>query len=362
MNESKTRQVKIDIAWKIVNVCLAPGFGVYASPDRYLYQCWTRDLALAIAPLLLAYGYVDIVRDHLLNLCMRQGNNGKIPILFLSDEKKWRAKKVAERGENSFMVGRFDAGELGNLTPGTKDSEILFIIAMHEYAYETDDWSLMEEFPNAIDQAMKYVVDYNMIDNGMVIGADWRDTMEKQLASKALLTNNALLVKALEFMDMSNSVRNLKTNIIKYFVRKNSIIDYLSGGDRPDPLGISLAVLYDVIPREMYPMVRDIIESVDTKCGVTIKCIHNPYSLGEEDVFAETRGEVVWPFVVGFTAIALEKMDYHEKAEQMLQKMEKLNGFYEFYDPRDGKGYGAKEQLWSAALYLRANDYVRGID
>ncbi len=89
-----------------------PGFGVFASPDRYKYQCWTRDLALAVAPLLLEHGRYDIVRAHLRNLCERQRDNGQIPILFLSDEKKWREKKVSERGENSFMVGRYDAGEL----------------------------------------------------------------------------------------------------------------------------------------------------------------------------------------------------------------------------------------------------------
>jgi len=195
----------------------------------------------------------------------------------------------------------------------------------------------------------------------LTVGADWRDTMEVFLSNKHLLTNNVLLVRAYELMNNSHAEEMLRSNILDAFVTNDSIKDYLPGGDRPDPLGISLAVIYDVIPKELYPMARDVIKSIDTDCGVTIKCVHNPYSPGEKEVFAETGGEVVWPFVVGFTVIALKKMGYLKYAREMLKKMEKLDGFYEFYDPRDGKGYGAPEQLWSATLYLRASDYVNGM-
>jgi GH15 family glucan-1,4-alpha-glucosidase len=41
-------------------------------------------------------------------------------------------------------------------------------------------------------------------------------------------------------------------------------------------------------------------------------------------------------------------------AEEGFKKYTALDGFYEWYDPSTGKGYGAKDQLWSAALYLRA--------
>ena len=352
---------KWDRAWNIVVECLAPGFGVYASPDRYLYQCWTRDLALAVAPLLLSYGHADIVKDHLRNLCERQRDNGQIHILFLSDEKEWRARKVAQRGENSFMVGRYDAGELWNLTPGTKDPEILFVIAMYEYRNATGDNSLFEEFPTAIESAIGYVEHYNMTDDKLVVGADWRDTMEKELANKPLLTNNVLLARAYQLMGQIEHAEDLERQIMMQFVQEGLFVDYLPDGVRPDPLGLALGVLNNVVPEAAYQTVVRQFGDVDTNCGVTIKCIHNPYSSGEQEVFAQTGGEVVWPFVVGFTAMALKKMGYIEYANEMLQKMEQLNGFYEWYDPRNGKGYGAKEQLWSAALYIRASDYVRGI-
>ncbi len=344
---------KREKAWEIVEACLMPDFGVFASPDRYRYQCWTRDLALAVAPLLLEHGRYDIVRTHLHNLCKRQRDNGQIPILFLSDEKKWREQKVAQRGENSFMVGRYDAGELWNLTPGTKDSEILFAIAMYEYANASYDWSLFDDFSGVVVTAIKYVENSNVV-NGLAVGADWRDTMEKELANKQLLTNNVLLAKAYQLSCQFDEAYYLRRRIMSQFVRDNAFVDYLPDGARPDPLGLALGVMYDVIPAEMYELVVKQFDAVDTDCGVTIKCIHNPYSEGEQEVFAETDGEVVWPFVVGFTVMALEKMRYHTYALEMFQKMEQLDGFYEWYDPRDGKGYGAPEQLWSAALYLRA--------
>ncbi len=350
INENGKKMVQ---ARRIVDACLEHGVGVFASPDRYKYQCWTRDLALAVAPLLLGFGHFDIVHIHLQNLCKRQRDNGQIPILFLSDEKKWREKKVAERGTNSFMVGRYDAGELWNLTPGTKDSEILFVIAMYEYANSSYDWSLFDEFPEATSRAINYVEQNNMV-NDLAVGADWRDTMEKELADKPLLTNNVLLTRAYHLMGKADQADDLKRQIMIQFVHDGVFVDYLPDGIRPDPLGLALGVLYDVIPEEAYEVVAQQFSSVDTDCGVTIKCIHNPYSEGEQKVFAETDGEVVWPFVVGFTVMALEKMGYHAYAREMFQKMKQLDGLYEWYDPRSGKGYGAPEQLWSATLYLRA--------
>ncbi len=229
---------------------------------------------------------------------------------------------------------------------------------MYEYAYHTNDWELLGKFPTAVKQSIDYVEKNNMI-NGLASGADWRDTMEKELANKLLLTNNVLLVRAYKLKGESEKAENLKQRILSQFVCDGLFVDYLPDGIRPDPLGLALGVLYDVIPAEMYELVMKQFESVDTDCGVTIKYIHNPYSPGEQEVFAETDGEVVWPFVVGFTVMALIKMGYHIYAREMFQKIEQLDGFYEWYDPRDGKGYGAPEQLWSAALYLRALHTLR---
>ncbi|MCA9356579.1 hypothetical protein H6784_00295 [Candidatus Nomurabacteria bacterium] len=345
---------KNDEASQILYSCLSEGNGVFASPDRYKYQCWTRDLALAVAPLLLEMGETVIVRTHLKNLSEKQCENGQIPILFLSDEVAWRSKKVSERGQNSFMVVRYDKGRLWNLTPGTKDSEILYVIAMYEYAIATGDLSLIDEYGDRIKLAMKYVEVHNLNDSGLAVGADWRDTMEVFLSDKALLSNNVLLAQAYNLMGEKEKAEKQRRMIMMYFWKNKNFTDYIPGGNRPDPLGIALGILCEAVPREVYPHALRLLHSVDSDFGVTIKCIHNPYTDGEEEVFERTKGIVVWPFVVGFSVMALHKMGYYDEAQALFQKMENLDGFYEWYDPTTGKGWGAKEQLWSASLYLRA--------
>lgn len=345
-------------ALRILRSCLSKGNGIFASPDRYLYQCWTRDVALAVAPLLLSLGETNIVRTHLENLSERQRPNGQIPILFLSDEVAWREKKVAERGENSFMVSRYDSGELWNLTPGTKDSEILYVIAMYEYAQATGDYSLLEHYSDTVRHAMTYVEEHNLNTVGLTVGADWRDTMEVYLSDRALLTNNVLLVRAYDLMGEERKAKAQRERVREYFWRNGNCVDYIPDGDRPDPLGIALAVLYDVFPEESGERVRELLHSVDTDYGVTIKCIHNPYAEGEVEVFKRTEGEVIWPFVVGFSVMALKKLGYNHEARALFKKLHDLDGFYEWYDPTDGRGWGAKEQLWSATLYLRAKKYL----
>ncbi len=69
-------------ALRILRSCLSKGNGIFASPDRYLYQCWTRDVALAVAPLLLSLGETNIVRTHLENLSERQPQTVKSPSSF----------------------------------------------------------------------------------------------------------------------------------------------------------------------------------------------------------------------------------------------------------------------------------------
>ena len=345
-------------ALRIVNSCLSIGNGIFASPDRYKYQCWTRDLALAVAPLLFEIGEFTIVRVHLKNLSERQRENGQIPILFLSDELAWRKKKIAERGESSFMVKRYDKGELWNLTPGTKDSEILYVVAMYEYANSTSDFSLLNEYGDAIKRAMAYVESHNLNEEGLAVGADWRDTMDVFLSDRTLLSNNVLLARAYDLMGEQAKAEAQRSKINKYFWKYDAFVDYIPDGDRPDPLGMALAVLHDVVPHNRYTRVRESLQTVDTDHGVTIKCIHNPYTSGEKEVFEKTEGVVVWPFIVGFSVMALHKMGYKDDARALFQKMDNLEGFYEWYDPTTGKGWGAKEQLWSATLYLRTKKYI----
>lgn len=329
--------------------------GVWADPTRYRFQCWTRDFVAAIMPVLLDSSDTRIVKTHLENLSVRQRFNGQIPILFLDRvlpfllnkaKRSWRDRKL------SFMLQRFLAGQLWNLTPGTRDSEILYIIGMHEYANHTGDHTLLTKYAPQIQNALGYI-ERNLMNDGLIFGCDWRDTMERELGDKSLLTNNSLMYHAYQLMGEIEKADQLRKQINERLWTGSSYVDY-PDNTRFDPLGGAFAVLYDVAPRERYASLVASFRSVDTSCGVTIKCRHNPISQEEGEVIERTDGIVVWPFVVGFSILALIKIGERVMAEDQFKKLLGLNGFREWYDPATGKGYGALEQLWSATLFLRS--------
>lgn len=329
--------------------------GVWADPTRYRFQCWTRDLVIATMHALFSENRADVVKMHLDNLARRQRSNGQIPILFLDRHLPFLWDKVRRsiRGKKmAFMLKRYLAGELWNLTPGTRDSEILWIIGMYEYAERTGDMTLRSKHGHRVIEAFWYV-ERHLVRNGLIVGCDWRDTMERQLIDTPLLTNNCLLHRAYALTGQQGKADVLRDRINREFWTGTGYRDF-PGNDRFDPLGASFGVLYGIIPEEHYPAVVAGFRSVDTPHGVTIKCRHNAHRPEERGVIERTDGVVVWPFVLGFSVLALIKMGERKLAEEQYRKMLELDGFWEWYDPADGKGYGASAQLWSAALFIRA--------
>ncbi len=346
---------KITTATEILRRCIGEK-GVWADPSRYRWQCWTRDLALAIMPALIEIGQAGVVRKHLENLSLQQRQNGQIPILFLDRTLPFLFEKAASslrQRRLSFMLGRYLRNELWNLTPGTKDSEILYVVGMHEYANRTGDRSLLERYGLNVELAVAYIENELMGADGLVRGCDWRDTMERQLGNTPLLTNNCLLFHAYDMMGAKGKAIDLRDAINEHFWGGDSYLDY-EGNDWFDPLGGALAVLYGVAQKRRHESLAASFRSVDTPHGVAIKCRHNPTSDEERAVIERTQGVVVWPFVVGFSVIALANMGERAMAEEQFRKLSALEGFREWYDPATGKGYGAQEQLWSATLFLRA--------
>ena len=345
---------KYQEAGSIIFACLQEK-GIWADPTRYKHQLWTRDMGMAVAPLLHETGNSEVVKRHLENLFKHQRPNGQIPILFLDDEQAWLADKEAkskQQGRPSFMLRRYRAGELWNLTPGTKDSEIIALLAMYEYAKATHDLRFLGEHREQLDKAEAYIRSSIMVD-GLARGADWRDTMEKVLADKPLLTNNCLLFRAYMSMGECSKAEALRQAIRSQLMQDGRFIDY-PGAKRFDPLGGAFAVLFGIANRDDYPGLIESFKAVDSPHGVTIKCRHNPLDDREKRIIERTDGVVVWPFVVGFTVMALAKMGELKFAHQQFAKLESHNGFREWYDPKNGEGCGAEQQLWSAALYQRA--------
>lgn len=360
-----TKFQKLAEAIKILERCLGQN-GVWADPTRYKHQLWTRDFGLAIQPALHLLGHTSHAALHLENLSARQQPNGQMPIIFLDGaegEAAFVAEKEArsqETGKVSFMLRRYREGQLWNLTPGTRDSELLYIIGMYEYAKATGDESLVEHCQPQIQAALVHL-EQNLMANGLHTGCDWRDTMEEELGRKALLTNNSLLVHLYDLMGQQDKASTLRQRINERFWAGDVLQDW-PGNTRFDPLGGSLAVLHDVVGADQYPAIIACFQSVDTNYGVTIKCRHNPVSAEEAEVIERTDGEVVWPFIVGFSVLALLKMGRRDLALGQFNKLAALQDFREWYDPANGKGYGALQQLWSATLYIRAFAALYGVE
>ncbi len=344
--------------------------GFHAAPTRYPYQCWTRDFALAIRPV---SSYVDggaaCATAHIDALVARQRADGKIPILYL-DGLRGHARFLAEKigrslktRQMSFMLGRYLKGQLGDLTPGTRDSEIMFARAVLDHARETTGLAFFKTRQASVTKALDYV-QANLLDSdGMILGCDWRDTMHLELRDKPLLSNNSILYSV--YQDMAYYTQNNTYETLAKKLRaklsarwENDVLVDYPGAERFDPFGGALAVLHGVVGSgvECEALIEN-FRSVDTPCGVSVKCKHNPQNRVEATVIKQTDGVVVWPFIVGYTVLALKQMctgQGNKLAAEQWAKMKDHTDFCEWIDPRTTIGFGASEQLWSAALYLRA--------
>jgi len=350
---------KMKAAVKLIEGCISPeGVGIWASRERYAHQCWTRDFVLAAAPALRLMGREDVVSAQMTQLIAQQDANGKVPILYLDDPVAFLKAKIdrsIQEGKWSFMLKQFfEPGSVENLSPWTKDSEFLFAIALLEHAdvpTKTD-----KGLRNlAIWKALTYVSEHLMAD-GLVLGADWRDT-NTWLHDAALLSNNCLLFHAFQHHGWTSAANELKEQINRAFWTGTGYRDYL-GVESADTFGQALGVIHGVIPPDRYQAVLESFARLHTPRGyLSNNCRPNPTTPEERKLLRLKRMKqsfVIWPFIHGYAVLALLKMGEPKLAERAFREYTDLNGFWEYYDPETGKGYGAKEQLWSAALYLSA--------
>lgn len=389
--------------------------GIHASPDRYRGQCWTRDFALAVQPALFAmtednfpltpYGSSwwlgrarELAARHLRELTARMRPNAQVakerlhgsmvPILFLDGpaaHARFLLDKVGRsftQGRMSFMLRRYLQGKLWQLTPGTTDSELMFCHAVLEHAEMSGDDSLKKDLEDALDRALVFIETRHLDSiwpgqRVLHVGGDWRDTMEKELADKSLLSNNAILYAVYKRLGWDARAKAVQDKIRARRDPDGLLLDY-EGAEWFDPLGGALAVIYDLATPEDYPGILRGFHQVDTPRGVTIRCKHNAYGETPKQVATErmeidrTGGEVIWPFVGWFTVLAAAKIarlseDPRVKfaaagfRDAQQAKLLKLPGFYEWYSPDTGAGWGAPRQLWSAAMFLRATHAEQNI-
>ena len=349
---AKTIELKKINAEKIIRDCIGKK-GIWASPTRYQDQCWTRDFSLAGLEALLSLGDEVSARKHLEELCRRQTSEGKIPILYFDNAIRCLTKKIwktVTTGKMSYILKR--SRNVADLTPWTTDSEVNFVIAMHEYAAKTQDYQFLQEHRFSVQKAMSYI-ENNRLRNKLHLGGDWRDVMT-QLEEKALLSNNCLLYRAYSLSGEDKKASKLKGLINTHFWNGQHYQDY-SHSNSFDTLGQSLAILFELVPKERYASILRHYKVVECKYGYMTNNL-SPAPLTKEERLAiekTNQYSIMWPFITGYAIQALDKMGESAKAQEMLKRWTAQDGFYEWYYPESKTGSGSNDQLWSAALYLQ---------
>ena len=342
-------------AKELIDRCCNP-MGISASAERYKGQKWTRDAFLAISPTL----HCDnpAVTGHIDQLIMRQREDGKIPILYVENVNEFISRKemqAAQKGKVPFMLRRYnEEGEegLANLTPATRDSEMLFIIAVYQDPRLHSDRVFRAKALPAIDRAISYIKGKCV--DGLVPGADWRDVRD-DLDTKCVLTNACLLDEAFSRhgIDTSGIIIKLQK---EYWNKELGFFDDYPGANSFDILGNALAILNHIPTDEQREQIFKHAETLVTPYGYKLCDTFLPSQTEKEREIMSRDNAVVWPWCSFFMLLALGEY-YPEKAKLLFQQWSaNTKGFYEWYDIVDGDGYGSPDQLWSAALYMRVYD------
>jgi glycogen debranching enzyme len=354
--------MKIIEAKTILKSCVGK-IGIWASNDRYRWQCWTRDFVIAVLPLLLERGlYLNIAKSHLNEMAKRQKPNGQIPILFIEKKLPWLFRKFMNALVNfrmPFMLKRFfTIGGVANLTPWTKDSEILYCLGVALYYKKTGDMMFWERHCQNIDKAIQYI-QKNLMYGGLVFGGDWRDT-KPEFSRTMLLTNNCFLYQAYKLLGMSLEAEDLKKNIVNNFWTGTHFRDYV-GTDRFDTLGNALAIIYELTSSEMNDLIIKQAMALNTDFGFKLNGVTlPPKDAVEAELMKRIEQDgVIWPFISGLMIIAFYQAGQMNLARVEFDKWNQLPGFYEFYNPKNGQGHGSSDQLWSAVVYLRVAETLR---
>ncbi len=331
--------------------------GLWASTHRYRWQCWTRDLALAGLEELVALGRTDVARKHLDGIAARQGEDGHVPILFPDSWAKWLGQKLVlgiAEGRLPIMVKKVVRLLRGNysleqLTPWTTDSELQYIRAVHDFARLTGDQGFRRTHERPMRRALSYAE--SAVRDGLIHGGDWRDTYQG-FAAVPLLSNNVLLRDAYRLLGMPGEARRLEEAIERRFWNGGHHTD-TPGDGAFDVYGQSLAVLSDLVPPDRYAGIVERFHAYASPFGFRINDISfTPATKDEKDAVRRVnQSRAIWPMVNGLAIKALLHMDAEDEARAGFERWQRLDGFWEWYDPETGAGRGSPGQMWSAAFY-----------
>ena len=154
----------------------------------------------------------------------------------------------------------------------------------------------------------------------------------------------------------------IKKKINEEFWTGSYYRDY-PGTDEWDTLGNTLATLFGIAPSDRIGPIFKEADKFDSPFGYKLNSVTLPPKNSKEAELMARINQfgVIWPFIHGFMILAAIKTGRDDLAKTQFEKWNKLPGFFEWYDPNAGEGYGSSDQLWSAMLYLRCAEAITKI-
>jgi glycogen debranching enzyme len=144
-------------------------------------------------------------------------------------------------------------------------------------------------------------------------------------------------------------------------------LDSHTAGEWFDCLGNLLAILSGVASADRTARILDLIENRNLDVR-PLPAIYPPVFPGDPD-WRDYYGTLniphryhnggIWPFIGGFYVAALVKAGRQRTAEVALERLADLNrdgAFNEWHDATTGEAAGARDQAWSAGMYLFARN------
>lgn len=361
---------KLEEAKSIIK-CSIGSLGVSAGCDRYEDQFWTRDFTLAGEDSLLLLKYDDVVKKHLLETAKRQRSSGSMPSRFAKSSIRFLKKLFKEEvlGDWKYLIHKLFLSQIYIIRRNPlnfhrwviwyADSEILFTIAVQKYIANTNE-NVDGFLSSNIDKAFTYI-EKNLIEDGLVVGSDWRDIVYS-LSDKPVLSVNILLWRAYVLNGKNSKSEKIKESIENNFWNG----EYYSDTPKDstfDTFAHSLILLWDFAPVDRHEKIIKKFGEMETPFGYKANDMPFPKELLKyQEIERTNQFSTVWPFIHGYVILALIHLKKYDLAKEQMAIWNKLDGFYEWYSPKDGKGYGGKRQMWSAALYLYTANAIDKLD
>lgn len=345
---------KANEALSVIRLCKT-NEGFYGSAHIYKYQYWVRDMYHSQATLL-RLGYKKALMQNILNTWAHQKGNGWIPPVYVTEWGAFLKYALHHKVTPINLWAHLPLRSpmlIYNVLNNTIDCTMYAIISAYEYSNATGDKNLVESLKPRIDNALEHLEgNIRRSKKGCVVGVDWRDTMT-ELKTDCLLSNMCLMYRVYSLMGEGRKASAVKRRVNRLFWNGRYYLSSLDIKDF-DLFGTSLAVLWDIIPRGRYRNVMESFRKCKVHYGLSSMFFESERNPDEFKTSEADQYGTIWPYVSSYAIMALRKMGYHRFADEELHKLDRLRRLNEWYNTLSGHPGGSGDQLWSAAMYLRA--------